>query len=359
MDYNFKSLEEFIKKYKTNEPSFLEVINRGNDENLVSLYLSFLFKENIGFLNNIIDSAYGTKIDNIVDISVEKTTYSNKRIDIFIEGKNEDNNVYIVIENKIWSAEHDNQCNEYYNFVENEYENGDKYYLYLCPSSNKPLKLSNSHFNIITYDDVLDALESQETLSKFELDFKTLINNRLRGNNMNELDIFLINNRQVILDELDSIKKDMDSLIMQIQAEYMNHQSNLKTELINDKTNLRFYYHDGNENWWSDYKDDKADQYYFYIEISVKTNFSIFSYRTIKNYDRNNDSSKLTRFFKSNKECKNPHTVYFVMDRKDFKSDKQILSNEWKAELKQWVFDTFDEYLPKHHELFKQFLEFK
>lgn len=72
-----------------------------------------------------------------------------------------------VIENKIDSGEHDNQLEIYREKVENRYRNFTKLYFYLTPDGLLPTDEEN--WNVLSYSDVLQALEKSFELHQKEL----------------------------------------------------------------------------------------------------------------------------------------------------------------------------------------------
>lgn len=72
----------------------------------------------------------------------------------------------IAIENKIDSAEHDDQLEKYTTVIENQYKEQKKVYLYLTPFGVSP---SDSNWEIISYTDILEAIVSAFEFKKIDL----------------------------------------------------------------------------------------------------------------------------------------------------------------------------------------------
>ncbi len=87
-----------------------------------------------------------------IRLSREEITANRKRIDIF----GECDSFVLAIENKINSKEHDQQTDQYYNFIENKYKNVERrIYIFLSPKGEKAI---NQHFINISYQELYDEV---------------------------------------------------------------------------------------------------------------------------------------------------------------------------------------------------------
>ena len=140
-------------KNKKQKISFLDVISKTYDENIVSNWLSFIFDvDNNGIGNKPIDVLlnavnYNKNVEfgEFKGIWREESTNDNKRMDLVIRYAN----IWIVIENKIYSSEHNKQTEKYFNYIEEERNKEKKekkeyvkdvVYIYLRPDWNNPDK---------------------------------------------------------------------------------------------------------------------------------------------------------------------------------------------------------------------------
>lgn len=193
---NAKEFEELIEKYKCSNDSslsFLEIINQERSETTVSLMLKYLFENDSECIKNIITKLYDRRIDiiEIEKVSTEYYIYDDKRIDLLIEAKGDNEDYIIVIENKVDSYEHDNQCIRYYEYIESRFNNiPNRYYIYLKPSTNYS-KPSCGSFKELTYDVLYDSITSDD---KYILDFKNCIVRNYMKSKKNELEISILNN---------------------------------------------------------------------------------------------------------------------------------------------------------------------
>ena len=149
-DEELKEFDKDFSKIKVIplKSTFLDVINKTHDENIVSNWLSFIFNpdENgignkpIELLLNSVGCEYELENDNFKEIHREETTDNGrKRMDIVIKYSK----LWIIIENKIDSFEHDKQTEKYFNYIEEKRKNERKKriraeYIYLRPDWNQP-----------------------------------------------------------------------------------------------------------------------------------------------------------------------------------------------------------------------------
>lgn len=178
-------------------------------------------------------------VNNINNIDVEevtleeqtKTQTSRGRSDISIKciiNKDKEKKIRILIENKVDSSEHDEQCKKYEEFYEN---NNDYNTVYLFLAPDEPEKLSSDKFIKITYQDFLDSVlypimsyrDQYLTKTVFYLEefintitsFRTEKNNRILAMSeevKNLLKEFFKNNRDLIFAAIDSVSDGDEEL---------------------------------------------------------------------------------------------------------------------------------------------------
>lgn len=192
-----KKLEYLFNQFKNSNDStlsFLEIINMERSETAVSLMLKYLFENDPECLKRLINTIYKENINEleIENVITEYFIYEDKRIDILIEAKMDNENTVIVIENKIDSSEHGDQCKKYFDYIESRYSTTKhRYYFYLKPASN--LSKSNcDEFKPITYDSIYNCITNEEDI--YIQDFKKCIERNYMDNKKNELDLYILNN---------------------------------------------------------------------------------------------------------------------------------------------------------------------
>ena len=335
---NAKELEELIEKYKCSNDSsllFLEIINQERSETTVSLMLKYLFENDPECLKNVINSKYEPTLDNIevTNVITEYYIYDDKRIDLLIEAKTNNQNIVIVIENKIDSSEHDNQCQRYYDYIKDRYDNSIiRYYFYLKPSNN--LSIPNcKKFKTITYDDIYNCITNDE--DPYIKDFKKCIERNYMNNKKNELELCLLNNFEYFYKKVNELHKDIEHFLQDEAAEEVKKVLGAsKTEFYGGTHyTLRFY----DSDCWNEDKDNKDNMYYFYVEIVAHDKeVSKFKFCRIIHAYTKNYNSRINRFVKSLKNVRTSeygNNIWYIADSKEFKTDKSILSSEWKKEL--------------------------
>ena len=173
-----KELEYLFNQFKNSNDStlsFLEIINMERSETAVSLMLKYLFENDPECLKKLINIECKKNINEIEieNVITEYFIYEDKRIDILIEAKMDNENTVIVIENKIDSSEHGDQCKKYFSYIESRYSTTKhRYYFYLKPTSN--LSKSNcDEFQPITYDSIYSCITNEEDI--YIQDFKKCI----------------------------------------------------------------------------------------------------------------------------------------------------------------------------------------
>ena len=182
--------------------SFLDIVNKGNSETIHSNFLKW-FLENKSFikgstspLKNLLLIALrnrDTELDQIVcksdksleelllrlrtnqiksvsQIKIEReATFSlkkdpsgrNKRsVDLMIDFNIDDYRIRIIIENKIYTFEHDRQCEAYENFFVNHSKDPVDFvfFIFLAPYRVAPNSLSSSKFISIDYQSILEFI---------------------------------------------------------------------------------------------------------------------------------------------------------------------------------------------------------
>lgn len=96
-----------------------------------------------------------------------------KNIDILLTSTEE--KTVIAIENKVGSHEHSNQLNRYRNILEKEYPDYNRMLVFLTPDGEKPSDVEN--WDVLTYSDIIDVLESAALQIKILPDVDLMIKN--------------------------------------------------------------------------------------------------------------------------------------------------------------------------------------
>jgi hypothetical protein len=149
----YKKIKKEIDKYLSTDFNFIELISP--DENKISDLLKILLEPNgihgqgemffklfveklKPYYNNEINIDYKN-----TSIIREKTTDKGRRIDLFIKSKN----FVIAIENKIYAEEQSYQLDDYFKFLETNYENFILIFLTATKREPQSISLKNKNSN--------------------------------------------------------------------------------------------------------------------------------------------------------------------------------------------------------------------
>ncbi|MDB7311293.1 PD-(D/E)XK nuclease family protein [Enterococcus faecium] len=162
-------IEERLSKW-TGKTNIFQILKLSKNEIRHSNFLAFLFAPNEThnlsdeffkmFLKRYIDSNDDTKaainyFDALLNSYEDLIVYrENKNIDILLVS--EKNKIVVCIENKILSSESRGQLNKYQRYIERNYSNYKKIFVFLTPDGNEP---TNPSWGIITYKDIVEILE--------------------------------------------------------------------------------------------------------------------------------------------------------------------------------------------------------
>ena len=170
MKIDLIKFEKQIKDLKIDLPkiTFLDVLRKVNNEEVISNWLSFIFNPKINGIGNkttqilldISKSNINLKEQEFKYIKREKYIEDKKRIDILIEYSK----TLIVIENKIGSWENGEQTKKYFNYIEKKKQDKDVVYIYLKPkwNSSKPFKMKKDKengFEVVCYEQLIDEFK--------------------------------------------------------------------------------------------------------------------------------------------------------------------------------------------------------
>ena len=288
------------------ETTFLSVLGRSYDEDLISRVLVYIMDHDHAFVHALL-RMYPGNADMLdldqADISVYPEKSMGKgRADIFaVIKKNARTVATITVENKIYSTEHDDQTQTYYDWVyrQQEYQNAAvNAFFYLRPSFNLSTAICDQYQNI-TYTQIAAWITQSDHIID---DFKKHIALYLGDSDME------LNARQIdIINHYDAIQQS----IGEATAMYAAHKTALLERIenavkqrfpdivldINEKTNplgpvsVRFY----KDKWY------KASEYYFYAELYFeKARLNAARYqKVIKEYPRKSTEKSIQQFLQS------------------------------------------------------------
>lgn len=302
--------DDSVQLNKNEKHTFLSVLGRRYDEDLISRVLVYIMNKDSYFVNVLLQKyPNGSSVFDIdkceINVYPEKSM-GKGRADIFAVIKKDKSVIAtITIENKIYSCEHDDQTQTYYDWVctQQEYKNAAKNaFFYLHPTFNSSTAVCNKYQNI-TYTDIKNMISMNDDIIK---DFKNHIDSYLGETSMelNEKQMNIINNYERInelINEATEIYASNKNRLLDVITKRINQkESEIKCD-INGKSNplgpvsVRLY----KDNWW------KENEYYFFSEVFFdngkidKVKFQ----NVVKKYPKKSNEKHLENFLDSGNVC--------------------------------------------------------
>lgn len=357
--------ENYNKVRKNSFNSFLSVLNRRNDEDLISRIIAYILSNDktlivkmLNFYCNNFSSDIGQISDYDIAITPEKTMGIG-RADIFVEIKNKSTVVAtITIENKIYSYEHDNQTQTYYKWVTSQvlYKHSINTFFYLRPYFNKSEAVCKE-FKNISYTDLLSWI-NKETDNYIIKDFCKHIEvvfskTKLEDIPMllNEEELYILNNYEYIKSKLkaanDKFQKVKTDIINKIEETINN---DIKTHRESSDGlgtgSYRLY-----KNEWD------TKEWLFYVEIKFCKNplNRILLQETI--YEKNN-SNIIKNFIGQDNDLslmEDPDGRYYVIRQESIPSNTSWEEENWHNKLIEEAIKKLPDYIEEMDRVFNKF----
>lgn len=377
--------------------TFFEILGRAYDEDLISRMLAYAFKNDELLLKNVLEFYFGKDLNLCTVDSVEcEKAMLGGRADIFITAHNsKGTNFTVTVENKIYSWEHSEQTNTYYDFVEKQFSDSRNAYIFLKPVFNASL-CSCKHFKILTYAS-LSGLISNTKDDKIA-DLKKHIEKFLSFKEVKfmDIDIQVLKNYGVLKSIIKSAENKFDAFKKQFISDLCNNKSisyannsqsendklylsynpfnkndvtgydilsadTLVAESTNENKYIRFY----RKKWYSGKSVDENEKYYFYVEIVFEDNApnEIKFQNVIKKYGRTDTNNTLVKFL-SDKNYNLQGTWYnqwFVLayPKNFIDSENEILTEQWRNNLKSYAISAIEELISEMDKTFEAFEAYK
>lgn len=300
-------IEKDAQPCRNKQTTFLSVLGRTYDEDLISRVLVYVMERDQAFVHSLLQRYAGDiEVPNFeqADIFVYPEKSMGKgRADIFaVLKKNGATIATITIENKIYSTEHDDQTQTYYDWVyrQQEYKHASvNAFFYLRPTFNSSTAVCDQYQNI-TYTQIATLISQSDYIID---DFKKHIALYLGDSNMelNEKQINIINHFEAIeksLNEATAIYASNKTVLLDaITHALKQHIPDIKWEL-NERLNplgpvsVRLY----KDKWY------KAGEYYFYSELYFeKAKIDKVKYQNVvKEYPKKSTEKSIQEFLHSN-----------------------------------------------------------
>lgn len=180
--------------------------------------------------------------------------YRESKNNIDVLYTNKEHRINLVIENKTFTSDHDNQLRKYRKFIENSYAGYRNIYIYLTPNGDAPIDADveeRQFWSLLSYQDISDILEE---LYVDEIDNEKVsyilkeYNDNIRRNILNDIELKELSAEiyfkyKEVLDLIFENRPDTQMLREKLVGvlNYLNEQGNLIfDEKYCSKTILRF-----------------------------------------------------------------------------------------------------------------------
>ncbi len=361
-------------------PTFLSVIGRRYDEDLISRVLAYCLSADTGLLKNLIQHyiCSHTHAEPPPDLSVlrEVSVHPEKimgpgRADIFVTLVDASKRpITVTIENKIFSWEHSTgikpQTQVYRDWVTRAYPDAFHTFFYLRPDYNLSVAACEDYLNI-TYAQLAALMEnSDDTIARDLLDH---ITQYLRGDNImfNDTDRLLLNHYKL----LEEKKKEATNKLLAYQELLIRRVEErmgvpiapwqedtapaeaLLSEVIHFGAGIGSYrlYRPA---WY------RAEAYYFYVEIKFEDGCpDKVSYQcTVRDDEKGRQEHNLSRFFDTLPEARVQQDGKYNVMRQTLLYDRQWGTDEWEERFVQQSVEHLTRYIGLMDELFAEYCQF-
>ena len=341
--------------------TFLSVLGRTYDEDLISRILVYIMKKDRHFVASLLEKYSGCCYNlNEYEILVHpEKSMGIGRADIFVIIKRDGSIVAtITIENKIYSYEHDDQTQTYYDWVCNqkEYERAEiNAFFYLHPGFNKSVAVCNKYKDL-SYTDICNLIVERDYIID---DFKKHIEQYLgeKVMELNEKQLYILEN----FEQIQSVLNETASIYATIQSEIIDtivqriKQKDPNIEFESSRNSLGVYsvklY---KEKWY------KKDEYYFFVELFFDDGKldSIHLQEVIKTYPRKSTEGLIRDFLKSDRiSIHSSDRRWFVWgDPIKYSSNYRWTEEEWKNEFIENATNKLLDFISQTDEMVADFL---
>lgn len=353
--------------YEKGAPTFFRILGRTYDEDLISRILTYVMTHDRLFVNSLLRKySKETCAFDIGECDVyvyPEKSMGNGRADIFsIIKKNDTVVATITIENKIYSYEHDDQTQTYYDWVLNqqEYKNAHiNAFFYLRPSFNPSSAVCKKYINI-SYTDISEIISQSDYIID---DFKKHISLYLGENTME------LNEKQLnIIENYEQIEK----VLNEVTAVFTTHKNNiidtLKKTINQFEPSVKFEQSSNSLGIYSLklYKDNwyKEDEYYFFTEVLFeggKMDNIIFQ-KVIKEYPKKSKEKQIQGFLKSDKisvhSTDGRYTVWGMVEKYNPIRNCHWKEDAWGTDFVEKTSFCLKKYIEETDALIETFLDF-
>ena len=340
---------------------FLSVIDRDNDEKIVSKILAYLFAKDCTLAKGLVKYYFVAQGKEwiaqdieVESIECEKVITAKKRIDIFVTLISGDGKRYcILIENKVRSHENGGQTKNYESWLRKYYPDSEKIYIYLKPSWNQSMPISK-RFEVLTFAQLSNMIDVTDNY--IVLDFQRYVAMKEMNKQLSESETILLSHYE----DLERLKDSLDYKLIEFKKsvrsiieETLCLLSSVKDgRSENGRGTFQFY----DESWYN----DGNPYYYFYIEYKFLTGdlSQIVFQKIIRKYK----TDIVADFLHDNgiQYIDYIGDKWFILEREKFVCDEPIFSQAWIRSFTEQATSTLKRYKDEMIELvnnFKSWLE--
>ena len=382
-------LEEILSNsssgIKNNESTFLSVIGRSYDEDLISRIVAYCLAKDTSLIKKLIERYVHKHLNDqaLIDISSIKDVLvcpekamGLGRADIFVSLTDANNQmITLTIENKIYSYEHmtgdQYQTQVYYDWVTQQpmYADAINIFYYLRPDYNYSVAQCAA-FENLSYIDMLGMLSACDDV--IIRDFATHINYALRGDTMtfDPAEKLLLNNYKAFEEKraeaTKKVKAYQDMLIQKIVdrldlviVDWRKLQLEGKPDFLCEKDHYgagigsyRLY----KENWY------KENEHYFYVEIKFEFGCmdQIFFQCTLRDDEKGKHDHSVPKFLYNNPDIKIAEIdgKYHVIEKQPFFVEDWG-SPAWETQFVEAAVQYLKSYMVRMDQVFAEYQNFK
>lgn len=369
MEYDvLRLLESPAETNPQDKETFFHVLGRTYDEDLISRVLVYIMNRDRAFVKALLqayaEEACPLDVDACTLCVYPEKSMGKGRADIFAVLRQGNRVVAtITVENKIYSTEHDDQTQTYYDWVYGQQEYRDaalNAFFYLRPAYNTSTAVCKAYKNI-TYTDIHPLISQNDAIIE---DFKKHIQLYLGETTMelSEKQVEIINNYEKIREVIDeataiyaTVKNEIiDHVLTAIQEADQEIQCD-----INEKTNplgpmsIRLF----KEAWW------KKDEYYFFAEMYFdEARMDKVKYQcVVKEYPKKGKEGVIQRFLQTDliPILSNDGQWHVWGSIYRFEPSSPWMSPEWREEFVKTAVERLSDQIKETDAMVRAFLEFE
>lgn len=277
-----------------------ELLNPNGDHGMGSEFLTS-FQEAIGLPVDFIDPAKVNEQEMIERVIGPKADTTGGRIDIIIE----DGHNALIIENKIYAGDQENQLLRYYNYAMEKFGKGHFLLIYLTLDGHEPSEFSTNNqeieYKCLSYgDDIINWLQTcvrqaynrpliRETITQYINLLKQLTGRDMDKEQVNEITKLALDNLEAastLMEVKDDVAKSLINTFLVPSLEAFAQKEGLEFEHNEDNSQFNFK----KAGWKAMIRvcSDKRKWRYMYVGITFQTSLQPISNLTSLSSKANN-----------------------------------------------------------------------